>query len=41
MRTNPDDATYELTPGIGLTRYIYHHHGTRLDVDAKLVEHTP
>ncbi len=41
LRTNPDDQTYELTPGIGLTRYIYHHHGTTLDVDAKLVGHTP
>ena len=41
MRTNPDDTTYELTPGIGLTHYTYHHHGTRLDVDAKLVEHHP
>ncbi len=41
LRTNPDDSTYELTPGIGLTRYIYHHHGTTLDVDAKLVGHTP
>jgi hypothetical protein len=41
LRTNPDDSTYELTPGIGLTRYIYHHHGSRLDIDAKLVERTP
>jgi len=40
-RTNPDDQTFELTPGIGLTRYIYHHHGSRLDIDAKLVERTP
>jgi hypothetical protein len=40
MRTNPDDETFELTPGIGLTRYIYHHHGTTLDVDARLVDTT-
>ena len=37
MRTNPDDETFELTPGIGLTRYIYHHHGSQMDVDAKHV----
>ena len=37
MATNPDDETFELTPGIGLTHYAYHHHGSPLSVDAKLV----
>jgi hypothetical protein len=37
MVTNPDDETFELTPGVGLTRFAYHHHGTPLSVEAKLV----
>jgi hypothetical protein len=37
MATNPDDQTFELTPGVGLTRYEYHHHGTQMSVEANLV----
>jgi hypothetical protein len=37
MVTNPDDQTFELTPGVGLTHYEYHHHGSPLSVEANLV----
>jgi hypothetical protein len=37
--TGPDDKSYELTPGIGVTRFDYRHHGTTLQVTAKLVSH--
>jgi len=37
--TNPDDETFELTPGVGITQYAYRHHGTTMDVTAKLVSH--
>jgi hypothetical protein len=37
--TNPDDETFEITPGVGVSRFDYHHHGTTLDVSAKLVSH--
>jgi hypothetical protein len=34
--TNPDEETYELEPGVGVVRYHYVHHGTRLEVEAVL-----
>lgn len=37
--TNPDDESFELTPGVGISRYTYRHHGTTMDVTAKLVSH--
>ena len=40
-RTNPDDTTMELVPGIGLLSYEYHHHGTVADTELQLVEFHP
>ena len=36
--TNPDDITFDFVPGIGLTSYEYHHHGTVADTELKLIE---
>ncbi|MDB4955364.1 MAG: hypothetical protein JWO36_2933 [Myxococcales bacterium] len=38
--TGPDERTYELEPGTGVSRYHYAHHGTTNEVDAKLVSYT-
>jgi hypothetical protein len=38
--TGPDDRTYDLEPGTGVSRYHYKHHGTTNEVEAKLVSHT-
>ena len=34
--TNPDDLTYEFVPGVGITLYEYHHHGTVADTELQL-----
>lgn len=39
--TNPDDTDMELSPGIGILSYEYHHHGTVADTSLKLVEFHP
>jgi hypothetical protein len=39
--TNPDDIEYEFVPGIGLTSYAYHHHGTIADTELALLEFHP
>jgi hypothetical protein len=39
--TNPDDTQYELSPGIGILSYEYHHHGTVADTSLALVEFHP
>jgi hypothetical protein len=36
--TNPDDLTYEFVPGVGITLYEYHHHGTVADTELRLIE---
>jgi hypothetical protein len=36
--TNPDDSEFEFVPGVGLTSYSYHHHGTVADTELRLVE---
>jgi hypothetical protein len=38
FRTNPDDVHFTFVPGIGITAYGYHHHGTVADTDLKLTE---
>lgn len=38
FRTNPDHQIATWVPGIGLTRFVYSHHGTVSDVDVALVE---
>lgn len=37
-RTNPDDTEIEFVPGVGITSYEYHHHGTTADTELHLVE---
>jgi hypothetical protein len=39
--TNPDDIEYEFVPGICLTSYAYHHHGTVADTELTLAEFHP
>jgi hypothetical protein len=35
--TGPDEVTYDLQPGTGVSRFRYSHHGTTNTVEAKLV----
>jgi hypothetical protein len=39
--TNPDDTEMELSPGIGILSYQYHHHGTVAETSLTLVEFHP
>ena len=41
FRTSPDDSEMGIVPGLGLTNYHYHHHGTTMTVDLELVEFGP
>jgi len=36
-RTNPDQQLIDIVPGVGVTRYVYHHNGTVADTDVHLV----
>ena len=36
-RTRPDHEVLDFVPGIGITRYVYSHHGTVADTDVRLV----
>ncbi|HSC44305.1 MAG TPA: hypothetical protein VLC94_00675 [Candidatus Acidoferrum sp.] len=36
--TNPDNTRFAFVPGVGITRYEYHHHGTVADTNLELVE---
>jgi hypothetical protein len=36
--TNPDNTEMEISPGIGILSYEYHHHGTTADTSLHLVE---
>jgi hypothetical protein len=38
--TGPDEQTFEIEPGTGVSRYHYAHHGTTNEVEAKLVSYT-
>ena len=38
--TGPDEQTFELEPGTGVSRFHYAHHGTTNEVDAKLVSYS-
>ena len=40
-RTNPDDTQIELSPGMGIIAYRYHHHGTTATTDVRLAEFHP
>jgi len=37
--TNPDRTDVWFVPGVGITRYVYHHNGTVMDVDVTLKEY--
>ena len=39
--TNPDDTKMEISPGIGILSYQYHHHGTVAETSLTLVEFHP
>ena len=39
--TNPDDTQMEISPGIGILSYQYHHHGTVAETSITLVEFHP
>lgn len=39
--TGPDEQTFELEPGTGVSRFHYAHHGTTNEVEAKLVSFEP
>lgn len=36
--TNPDDVEFDFVPGVGITSYEYHHHGTIAETELHLVE---
>lgn len=38
LRTRPDHQIVDFVPGIGITRYVYGHHGTVSQTDVRLVE---
>lgn len=38
-QTSPDRTDYYFVPGVGITRYVYLHHGTLSEVDIRLVEY--
>jgi hypothetical protein len=39
--TNPEDTRMELSPGIGIVRYQFHHHGSIADTTLELAEFHP
>jgi hypothetical protein len=40
-RTMPDDMRFEFVPGVGITRYEYHHHGYSYGTEISLIEFHP
>ena len=40
-RSAPDDVHVDIVPGVGITRYIYNHHGTVAQADVWLIEYSP
>ncbi len=40
-QTMPDISTMCFVPGVGISRYSYHHNGTVSDVDVHLIEYFP
>ena len=38
--TGPDEQSFDLEPGTGISRFHYAHHGTTNEVEAKLVSYT-
>ncbi len=42
QHTGPDDMTFRIVPGVGITSFVYNHHGTVAYTDARLVAfHSP
>jgi hypothetical protein len=40
-RANTDHTYFDFVPGIGISSYLFGHHGTVSEVDVKLVEYHP
>jgi hypothetical protein len=40
-QTMPDVSRTYFVPGVGISRYFYHHNGTVSDVDVHLIEYSP
>jgi hypothetical protein len=40
-RTRPDHVILRFVPGVGITRYVFEHHGTVASADARLVAISP
>ena len=40
-QTMPDISTMYFVPGVGISGYMYRHHGTISEVDVRLVEYSP
>lgn len=38
FRTNPDHQIIDFVPGVGITHYVYRHHGTVSEVEVRLIE---
>ncbi len=38
--TGPDEQTFEIEPGTGISRFHYAHHGTTNEVNAKLISYS-
>lgn len=39
--TFPDDMHFEFVPGVGITKYEYHHHGYLYGTEMRLTEFHP
>ena len=40
-RTSPEHTIIDIVPGVGITRFIYVHHGSVAETDVKLIEYFP
>lgn len=40
FHTGPDEQTFELQPGTGVSRFHYAHHGTTHEIEAKLISYS-
>ncbi|HBE18442.1 MAG TPA: hypothetical protein DEG17_24400 [Cyanobacteria bacterium UBA11149] len=40
-RTSPEYTIMDIVPGVGITRFVYVHHGSIAETDVKLIEYFP
>ncbi len=40
-RTSPEHTIIDIVPGVGITRFVYIHHGSVAETDVKLIEYFP